>query len=47
MKEKGTGALGFFRGSPTQALTFLSLKDNKENFLEKCYSMRKVACPRF
>ena len=38
------GALGFFRGRPTQSLTFI---DIKENFLEKCYSMTKVACPRF
>ena len=33
--------------SHTGPLLFYRLIDNKENFLEKCYSMRKVACPRF
>ena len=44
IKLVAVGALGFFRGRPTQSLTFI---DIKENFLEKCYSMTKVACPRF
>lgn len=39
--------LAFSVAVPHRPLLFYRLIDNKENFLEKCYSMRKVACPRF